>query len=66
MSQNLTQGRGFGCEKNPYAIWFFFRTCESEEREHGVVAGVDATLLSDALLSIGVAESSVRTRLRLS
>ena len=60
MSQNLPQGRGFGCEKKKLCAF------ESEESERGVGAGVNATLQSDTLLSIGVAESAARVRFGLS
>jgi hypothetical protein len=32
--------------------------CESEEREHGVGAGVNATIMSDVLYGIGLAKSA--------
>jgi hypothetical protein len=39
--------------------------CESEERGHGVSAGVNATLLSGTLYSMGLAEFNARARFRL-
>ena len=39
--------------------------CDSEEREHGVGAGVNATMLSETLAVISLAESAARAfRLR--
>jgi hypothetical protein len=36
--------------------------CEDEEREYGVVAGVNATVLSETLLTIGLEESASRAK----
>ena len=36
--------------------------CESEEHEYGVGPGVNGTLLSDTLYSIGLTESVRRTK----
>ena len=42
------------------------RTCENEEHEHGVGTGVNTTLLSDTLKSIGLTESAAtRTKVLL-
>ena len=35
--------------------------CDSEEREHGVVAGVNATMLSETLEVVGLAEGVRRS-----
>ena len=46
VSQNLLpQGQRFGCGKKTIDLC----ACESEEREHGVGAGANSTLLSDTL-----------------
>jgi hypothetical protein len=39
--------------------------CESEERGHGVGAGMNATLPSGTLYSMGLAEFEARARFRL-
>jgi hypothetical protein len=50
----IPEGDRFGCEKKPMDLCVF----ESEEREDGVGAGANTTLLSDTLQSIGLAESA--------